>query len=88
MAIAFITGALGPGFGEEWVQAVVILFMVMTFTPLLMQMRTIVRYEQRRENSTRSWTSFASKSQLEDVPPDRYSEYRQRLREIVKKRNS
>ena len=78
ISIAFTTEAIGPGFGDLWVEVIVLVSVLMTFAPLLTQMTKEVKNEVRLSGRKHSWIT----SELSGWDPTKKSPYEQRRQEI------
>ncbi len=87
LASAFVTGSIGPGFTAIWVGGITILFVLMAFVPLLMQMKQEVTNEIIKGKQRSSWTTRELKTQ-KPSSTEMYSTYREQIRETIKRGKS
>ena len=81
---AVLTGSIGPGFTETWVEAAAILFTLMVFVPLLLQSKVEVKNEVRNSNQSFSWVS-REMSSYDPSKSSTYDEHRKLTREIAER---
>ena len=87
--MALATGVLGPGISVLWVQGICLVFLLMAFSPLLLQMRTEVRHEKRMgDMGTFNWTAYQKRGWTPDNMIDTSTAFRNNLREITKRANT
>ena len=87
--MALATGVLGPGISVLWVQGICLVFLLMAFSPLLLQMRTEVRHEKRMgDRGTFNWTAYQKRGWTPDNMIDTSTAFRNNLREITKRANT
>ena len=87
--IALATGVLGPGMAVLWVQAISLVFILMAFSPLLLQMRTEVQHEKRMGDlGTFNWKAYQKRGWTPENMIDTSTAFRNNLREITKRANS
>jgi len=84
--MALATGVLGPGIAVLWVQGICLVFLLMAFGPLLLQMRTEVRHEKRMgDMGTFNWTAYQKRGWTPDNMIDTQSAFKNNLSEISKR---
>ena len=87
--MALATGVLGPGIAVLWVQGICLVFLLMAFSPLLLQMRTEVRHEKRMgDMGTFNWTAYQKRGWTPENMIDTSTAFRNNLREITKRANT
>lgn len=87
---AFVTGSVGPGFDEIWVDSIVLLFVLLAFTPLLSQMKQEVKNEVRLSGRSASWVTYEA-NDFDPLKKSKYDKHRESIRDIgtrVSKRRS
>ena len=77
---AIISGGVGPGFTEEWVQALSLALICLCVAPLTLQMRVEVQNEKRFGQDNYNWKSFEKRGWT----PDRQSAYEKHRGDIRK----
>ena len=83
--MALATGVLGPGISVLWVQGICLVFLLMAFSPLLLQMRTEVRHEKRMgDMGTFNWTAYQKRGWTPDNMIDTSTAFRNNLRACKK----
>ena len=84
--IALATGVLGPGIGVLWVQAICLVFVMMAFSPLLLQMRTEVRHEKRMgDGGVFNWSAYQKRGWTPDDLTTSQDKFKNNLRDISKR---
>lgn len=87
--MALATGVIGPGIGVLWVQGICLVFLMMAFSPLLLQMRQEVRHERRMgDGGVFNWNSYQKRGWTPDNMIDTQSAFRTNLRDISKRANT
>lgn len=87
LAIGFVTGDIGPGFGTLWVEAIAILFVLLSFAPLITQAVEDVHHETEFGGQKISWTSIKVKG-WSPGDGDPYGQRRAEMRQLVGKRRT
>ena len=84
--MALATGVLGPGIAVLWVQGICLVFLLMAFSPLLLQMRQEVRHERRMgDGGVFNWSSYQKRGWTPDNMIDTQSAFKNNLRDISKR---
>lgn len=87
--MALATGVIGPGIGVLWVQGICLVFLMMAFSPLLLQMRQEVRHERRMgDGGVFNWNSYQKRGWTPDNMIDTQAAFKNNLRDISKRANS
>lgn len=85
--MALATGVLGPGISVLWVQGASLLFVLMAFSPLLLQMRQEVQHERRfGDAGSFNWKSYEKRGWTPD-DGDSYARFRGNLKQITSRAN-
>ena len=85
LAIGFITGDIGPGFDTLWVDAISILFVLLAFTPLVVQSLQDVSHESNYGGTSFKWKTVQDKS-WKPESTDPYIKRREEIRALIDKR--
>ena len=83
-----ISGGIGPGFDEEWVQLLSLALISLAFTPLLMQMRVEVHHEKRFGQDNYNWKSFEKRGWNPSRDQNQREAFKEGLRTISGRANA